>query len=69
MSVRALDCHYISGNFEALRRVTLLKRVLKAFASNQKDFVSNGFQRLKATNSQPLLRKWWKKSRQLALTH
>jgi len=23
------DCHYISGNFKALRRVTLLKRVLK----------------------------------------
>ncbi|MDH5459618.1 MAG: hydrogenase iron-sulfur subunit [Candidatus Bathyarchaeota archaeon] len=25
------DCHYISGNFKALRRVTLLKRVLKEF--------------------------------------
>jgi len=25
------DCHYISGNFKALRRVTLLKRILKAF--------------------------------------
>lgn len=25
------DCHYISGNFKALRRVTLLKKVLKEF--------------------------------------
>ncbi len=25
------DCHYISGNFKALRRITLLKRVLKEF--------------------------------------
>ncbi len=25
------DCHYLSGNFKALRRVTLLKRVLKDF--------------------------------------
>jgi F420-non-reducing hydrogenase iron-sulfur subunit len=25
------DCHYISGNFKALRRVTLLKEVLKDF--------------------------------------
>jgi len=25
------DCHYISGNFKALRRVTLLKNVLKEF--------------------------------------
>jgi F420-non-reducing hydrogenase iron-sulfur subunit len=25
------DCHYISGNFKALRRITLLKRVLKDF--------------------------------------
>jgi F420-non-reducing hydrogenase iron-sulfur subunit len=23
------DCHYISGNFKALRRITLLKKVLK----------------------------------------
>jgi F420-non-reducing hydrogenase iron-sulfur subunit len=23
------DCHYISGNFKALRRITLLKNVLK----------------------------------------
>ena len=25
------DCHYISGNFKALRRVTLLKKVLQQF--------------------------------------
>ena len=25
------DCHYISGNFKALRRVTLLKKVLSDF--------------------------------------
>ena len=25
------DCHYLSGNFKALRRVMLLKRVLKDF--------------------------------------
>jgi F420-non-reducing hydrogenase iron-sulfur subunit len=25
------DCHYLSGNFKALRRVTLLKEVLKDF--------------------------------------
>jgi len=25
------DCHYISGNFKAMRRVNLLKRVLKDF--------------------------------------
>jgi F420-non-reducing hydrogenase iron-sulfur subunit len=25
------DCHYISGNFKALRRITLLKNALKAF--------------------------------------
>jgi F420-non-reducing hydrogenase iron-sulfur subunit len=25
------DCHYISGNFKALRRITLLKRVLENF--------------------------------------
>ncbi|MGB9959646.1 MAG: hydrogenase iron-sulfur subunit [Candidatus Bathyarchaeales archaeon] len=25
------DCHYLSGNFKALRRVTLLKKVLKEF--------------------------------------
>jgi F420-non-reducing hydrogenase iron-sulfur subunit len=25
------DCHYISGNFKALRRITLLKEVLKEF--------------------------------------
>jgi F420-non-reducing hydrogenase iron-sulfur subunit len=25
------DCHYISGNFKALRRITLLKKVLKGF--------------------------------------
>jgi F420-non-reducing hydrogenase iron-sulfur subunit len=25
------DCHYISGNFKALRRITLLKNVLKDF--------------------------------------
>jgi F420-non-reducing hydrogenase iron-sulfur subunit len=25
------DCHYMSGNFKALRRVNLLKRVLKDF--------------------------------------
>ncbi len=25
------DCHYISGNFKAFRRVTLLKEVLKEF--------------------------------------
>jgi F420-non-reducing hydrogenase iron-sulfur subunit len=25
------DCHYISGNFKALRRITLLKTVLKDF--------------------------------------
>lgn len=25
------DCHYISGNFKALRRITLLKRVLQDF--------------------------------------
>jgi F420-non-reducing hydrogenase iron-sulfur subunit len=25
------DCHYLSGNFKASRRVTLLKRVLKDF--------------------------------------
>jgi F420-non-reducing hydrogenase iron-sulfur subunit len=25
------DCHYLSGNFKALRRITLLKRVLKEF--------------------------------------
>ncbi len=25
------DCHYISGNFKALRRITLLKTVLKEF--------------------------------------
>ena len=25
------DCHYLSGNFKALRRVTLLKKVLKDF--------------------------------------
>ena len=25
------DCHYISGNFKALRRVTLMKKVLKEF--------------------------------------
>jgi len=25
------DCHYISGNFKALRRITLMKNVLKDF--------------------------------------
>jgi F420-non-reducing hydrogenase iron-sulfur subunit len=25
------DCHYISGNFKALRRITLLKNVIKEF--------------------------------------
>jgi len=25
------DCHYISGNFKALRRITLMKKVLKEF--------------------------------------
>jgi F420-non-reducing hydrogenase iron-sulfur subunit len=25
------DCHYISGNFKALRRIMLLKKVLKEF--------------------------------------
>jgi F420-non-reducing hydrogenase iron-sulfur subunit len=25
------DCHYISGNFKAFRRVTLLKKILKEF--------------------------------------
>ncbi|MCS7096121.1 MAG: hydrogenase iron-sulfur subunit [Nitrososphaerota archaeon] len=25
------DCHYLSGNFKALRRVTLLRRVIKEF--------------------------------------
>ncbi len=25
------DCHYISGNFKAMRRISLLKRVLKGF--------------------------------------
>jgi F420-non-reducing hydrogenase iron-sulfur subunit len=25
------DCHYISGNFKALRRIVLLKKVLKEF--------------------------------------
>jgi F420-non-reducing hydrogenase iron-sulfur subunit len=25
------DCHYLSGNFKALRRVTLLRKVLKEF--------------------------------------
>jgi F420-non-reducing hydrogenase iron-sulfur subunit len=25
------DCHYISGNFKAQRRITLLKKVLKDF--------------------------------------
>jgi len=25
------DCHYISGNFKALRRITLMKNVLKEF--------------------------------------
>jgi F420-non-reducing hydrogenase iron-sulfur subunit len=25
------DCHYISGNFKALRRITLLREVLKEF--------------------------------------
>ena len=25
------DCHYLSGNFKALRRITLLKKVLKEF--------------------------------------
>ncbi|MEM0111320.1 MAG: hydrogenase iron-sulfur subunit [Candidatus Bathyarchaeia archaeon] len=25
------DCHYLSGNFKALRRITLLKRMLKDF--------------------------------------
>ena len=25
------DCHYISGNFKALRRITLLKKVLQQF--------------------------------------
>jgi len=25
------DCHYISGNFKALRRITLLKSTLKEF--------------------------------------
>jgi len=25
------DCHYISGNFKALRRITLLKKVLQDF--------------------------------------
>jgi F420-non-reducing hydrogenase iron-sulfur subunit len=25
------DCHYISGNFKALRRITLLRRTLKEF--------------------------------------
>ncbi|MEM2912208.1 MAG: hydrogenase iron-sulfur subunit [Candidatus Bathyarchaeia archaeon] len=25
------DCHYLSGNFKTLRRVTLLKKVLKEF--------------------------------------
>jgi len=25
------DCHYISGNFKALRRITLLKRALQEF--------------------------------------
>lgn len=25
------DCHYVSGNFKALRRITLLKRVLQDF--------------------------------------
>jgi F420-non-reducing hydrogenase iron-sulfur subunit len=25
------DCHYISGNFKALRRITLLRKILKEF--------------------------------------
>jgi len=25
------DCHYLSGNFKALRRITLLRKVLKEF--------------------------------------
>jgi len=25
------DCHYLSGNFKALRRITLLKKVLEGF--------------------------------------
>ncbi|MEM0314384.1 MAG: hydrogenase iron-sulfur subunit [Candidatus Bathyarchaeia archaeon] len=25
------DCHYLSGNFKALRRVTLLRRIIKEF--------------------------------------
>ncbi len=25
------DCHYLSGNFKALRRITLLKKTLQAF--------------------------------------
>jgi F420-non-reducing hydrogenase iron-sulfur subunit len=25
------DCHYISGNFKALRRITLLKKALEGF--------------------------------------
>lgn len=30
------DCHYLSGNFKALRRVTLLKKVLKEFGIEPK---------------------------------
>jgi len=30
------DCHYISGNFKALRRITLLKEVLKDFGIDPK---------------------------------
>jgi F420-non-reducing hydrogenase iron-sulfur subunit len=25
------DCHYVSGNFKAMRRINLLRRVLKGF--------------------------------------
>jgi F420-non-reducing hydrogenase iron-sulfur subunit len=30
------DCHYISGNFKALRRITLLKKVLQNFGIEPK---------------------------------
>lgn len=30
------DCHYLSGNFKALRRIVLLKRVLKEFGIEPK---------------------------------
>jgi F420-non-reducing hydrogenase iron-sulfur subunit len=30
------DCHYISGNFKTLRRVTLLKKVLRDFGIEPK---------------------------------